>query len=1009
MDCSQVIKEAIPRKTLNKFRFGMVLGWIAVGTILCGVYSGIESKESRFDFRCNVTGFIDKDIIRDECYHQYLQKHNRGIPPYAFILVNVSVIPIVTLLYCFCVKSTVNRLQRSHQDAQRRSTHQGGSRRLCIAYLFQLVFIIALGITFIILLEKHLLYPRNFSCSIKTPLSAKFLFNRTQSTNLFACFHDRASSKNFWTKTATAANGIFAISAFLEILWIFWRARDGKIFMDNRQFYADHLDSNSDDQRQEQPEVIPLVEPQHRAVDIPREPGNAEVTPSENAQAQKDVQSAIEKLKENCLRRTEQPSDLKQPFRRRNPGEGSIHDLKMDEIYVNVAIHEGRAHHYFREDQGRWAYLKEFPPNAKDCYFAKPEDIIDKEHSNVLVVGRPGIGKTSLCTKMLRLWANDQAFNEDHNDKSTHFNVVFLVKFRHFNDKAELSLRELLARAETVQSLDDPVWEFINKQSTKVLLIFDGVDEYSRKENLNAQEDDDPTYKNDVEDKMPVSVLYNKLAAGELLRGASILTTTRPTAVKYVAHVNFQRTVEIRGFTTENVEDYIEKFTRGVPGAKEKMLGHIKSNLNLLSLCYIPMNCFLICHCLLQIILYKPSQALPTKITDIYKMTVKMFFFNHNREGCSQKELEKLKSTHMYRPFEEFPKELQEIFKSLGEIAFKGIKEARLLFESSEVSGLEDCGLLHKLPDEQPPPLSDKEPKSQFCFTHLTVQEFFAAKHLVDTKTDEGIEEFVSKYISDGTWQVVLQFVAGLLKSSSSDIFIKLLPISTRKGRDNHFSGPGILTYWPGTQEEQHQAVQVCKCLHEINDEQQKEAQNKLEEISFNALALFDLALAPIDVAAVFHFLESAEEILYINLSYNHFGDLGAKEVKKFIVNSKCKLKRLWLNENNFTDQAAKDLAATLKHSNCQLTWLDLSFNKFTDEAAEDFAAALKHSNCKLESLYFISNDHFTDRAAKDFAAALIHSNCKLKRLSLSSDNFTNEGQQYLIDAGKHTNCRVFV
>ena len=626
------------------------------------------------------------------------------------------------------------------------------------------------------MLDKHLLYPRNFSCSIKTPLSVKFLFNRTQSTNLFACFHDRAGSKNFWTKTATAANGIFAISAFLEILWILWRARNGEIFMDNRQFYTDHLKWNSDDQRQAEPEAILLVEPQHRADNILREPGNYEVTPSQYAQAQKDVQSSIEKLKENCLRRTEQPSDLKQPFRRRNPGEGSIHDLKMDEIYVNVAIHEGRAHHYFEKDQDRWGYLKEYPPNAKDCYFAKPEDIIDKDHSNVLVVGRPGIGKTSLCTKMLRLWATGEAFNEDHNDKSTHFNVVFLVKFRHFNDKVELSLRELLARAETVQSLDDPVWDFINKLSTKVLLIFDGVDEYSRKENMNAQEDDDPTYKNDGDEKMPVSVLYNKLASGELLRGASILTTTRPTAVKYVAHVNFQRTVEIRGFTSENVEDYVEKFTRSVPGAKEKMLGHIKSNLNLFSLCYIPMNCFLICHCLLQIILYKPSQALPTKITDIYKMTLKMFFFSHNREGCSHKELEKLKSTHMYKPFEEFPKELQEIFNGLGEMAFKGIEEGRLLFESSEVSGLEDCGLLHKLPDEQPPPLSDKEPKSQFCFTHLTLQEFLAAKHLVDTMTEEHIDGFVRSHINVGTWQVVLQFVAGLVKSSSRDIFIKLLP-----------------------------------------------------------------------------------------------------------------------------------------------------------------------------------------------------------------------------------------
>ena len=70
-----------------------------------------------------------------------------------------------------------------------------------------------------------------------------------------------------------------------------------------------------------------------------------------------------------------------------------------------------------------------------------------------------------------------------------------------------MSPRELLARAETVQSLDNPVWDFVNRESSKVLLIFDVVDEYSRKEDINAQEDD-PTYKNDVEEKMPVSVLY---------------------------------------------------------------------------------------------------------------------------------------------------------------------------------------------------------------------------------------------------------------------------------------------------------------------------------------------------------------------------------------------------------------------------------------------------------------------------------------------------------------------
>ena len=287
----------------------------------------------------------------------------------------------------------------------------------------------------------------------------------------------------------------------------------------------------------------------------------------------------------------------------------------------------------------------------------------------------------------------------------------------------------------------------------------------------------------------------------------------------------------------------------------------------------------------------------------------------------------------------------------------------------------------------------DDPPKSQFCFTHLTVQEFFAAKHLVDTKTDEEIERFVCKHIYGGTWQVVLQFAAGLLKSSlSTDIFIKLLPESTEKGKTRESSEPKTLTCWPATKEDKDLAVQVCKCLYEINDEQQQPVlQNKIEKIKFNAVDLSRCSLAPIDVAAVLHFLENAEEVLYIHLCNNNLGDLGANEVKKFVVNKERKLQSLdnSVKHGNckFTDNAAKDFAAALKHSNCKLESLDLCGNNFTDNAAKDFAAALEHSNCKLESLD-LSDNKFTDNAAKDFAAALEHSNCKLKSLDLSYNEF---------------------
>ena len=553
--------------TFNKFGLLTLKGWVGLGSILSAIFLQMHNSEPSSDFRCDVKGHIDKDFVRGKCFDQYQKQNNKlGVPLYAFIMVNVLVIPVVSVIYSQCVKSTVTELERRHQHAER-----ARSRRLFLAYFCQLAVSCALRIIFIAFLEIELFFPStfpaDFNCSIKGTWVG-FLPNQTKSTNSLHCFTQRAGDKNFWTETVKMANGIVAFFAFLEILWILSRARNGMKFMDNWQFYADHLKSKSDEQRQAQPDGIPSVESQQRTVNIPHEPRNDEMTNSsehqEHAQAQNDFHSAIQTLKRNCLQDTEELSDLKHPFGQPNHGEGHIHDPTIDKIYVHVVIVEGRAYHNF--PKGRWQQLKEYPPHADDCLFKKPGDILDEDHKNVLVVGRPGIGKTSLSTKLLRLWASGEAFNGDKN-----FNVVFLVKFRRFNNEnASLSLRDLLVQAETVHSLDDAIWDFIKQEPTKVLLIFDGLDEYSRKEDIKAQEGD-LTNNNCVEEKMPLSVLYNKLAKGKLLRSASILTTTRPTAVKCVRHVRFQRTVEIRGFTSDDVKEYVENFTRCNPEAMEKM------------------------------------------------------------------------------------------------------------------------------------------------------------------------------------------------------------------------------------------------------------------------------------------------------------------------------------------------------------------------------------------------------------------------------------------------------
>ena len=194
------------------------------------------------------------------------QNHKLGISPIVFIMVDVSLILIVTVIYSICANSTVNALERSHRDAQEESRNR--SRTLFIGYLCRLIICIVWGITFIALLETHLIFPRHFPSDFSSSIDNQS-FNRTQSVNSFNCVNHRAGDKNVWIRVVTATNGIFAFFSFLEILWILSRARNGKKIMENRQFYADHLKLNSDEQCEAKAQETPLVEPQLRPINDP--------------------------------------------------------------------------------------------------------------------------------------------------------------------------------------------------------------------------------------------------------------------------------------------------------------------------------------------------------------------------------------------------------------------------------------------------------------------------------------------------------------------------------------------------------------------------------------------------------------------------------------------------------------------------------------------------------------------------------------------------------------------
>ena len=716
-------------------------------------------------------------------------------------------------------------------------------------------------------------------------------------------------------------------------------------------------------------------------------------------------------MKEYVQRKTER-SD-RDPFNP-NPGEGFQRDQTLDEIYIDFFIHEGRVNVHDLIAGDREKRLEVYPRRQprENSQPPPPGDIFGAEKQKILVFGRPGIGKTMFSTKILRDWASNNLFKEAQKSL-VDFRVAFLIKLRRFNSKQDekFSLRELLSHSEySKEDLTEEVWNYILGNPKEVLVIFDGFDEYSGKTKID---DESHSYRDNEQESMPIHFLFKKIASGDILRGATVLTTTRPNAASFMRTFNFDKTVELLGFTTEQVDEYVQKFTKGDDQKANTIKQHISNNLNLLSFCYVPVNCFIICSCLFQLLCKSTSPGLlPTTLTKIYSIAVKYFYFRHGHsERVSTVE------DNFLDPFKKLSSPVQLEFTRLGKIAFDGINGGKLIFESAEVNKLESNGLFHRLPDTRDNPLAER--REQYCFMHLTVQEFLAAKYLVDTLSSEKLGKFVSDHIQDGAWKVVMQFVAGLLaekEGQSTDIFSDLLPSKTDtiivkiKMNEDSEERTETLTCWPADDEHRLLVVTLFNCMYE-NKASDREVQKKLAKIGCNALDFSQCNLSPLDCLALVHALKSVEGILDFDLSENNLQSLGCIEIVKLLPGNEhnqglCELKRLNLGNNNITDEGVKHLSTALTHTNCKLNSLDLGGNKITDKGVEHLSTAFTRTNCKLNSLNLAYNN-ITDEGVEHLSTALTRTNCKLNSLYLGGNNITDKGIKHLSTALTHTNWKL--
>ena len=952
------LKDLLTSKTFNRISYVAVICWILYGVTLLSIFAAMENSDS---FRCGAK-IQNKDVVQGKCSDQYKKRYNKsGIPVYGFVIANFSLIGIVCVIYSQVVKSRVpdeveaNRQPRADAENPliQNNDDNRPKRRLFVAYFCQLVTRFAMAIIFIVL-QTQVLYPDNFPSDFLCQIAAASqagnasATSNIQNSTMYECHNNQATKKTSWMNAVIGGNAVLALVILIEIVFILaLRVKKGKKFLEDSQFHAAFL------LPQEQlPQQLPL---------------------------QPSLGEYINSLKKSIIENTEKPSDLKALFQVPH-GEGKRNkDLKLDDIYTNLVLIPNRAEHDFtgnREEQ-----LKVYPQSKKTAKPISREEIIDGKSKKILVVGRPGIGKTLFLTKWIRDWASGKAFNN--------FDFLFFLKFRKFNaEEKPLSLRDLLLRSEYSETeLSDQVLNHICENPERVLILFDGLDEFLDRSSVAK-----PADCKDLEKQMPLSALFYNIVKGNLLPGASILTTTRPTAMEEVTDLPFKKTIEILGFASEQVEEYVENFVKDavedVQDAGKKIWEHIKTNMNIFSLCYIPVNCLIICSCLLEVLKFHSEKGLtgvglPTKLTDIYQRCVKLFFFRHDEHRGEDLRREDINSKRL-------PPEVEKKIKPLTKLAFDGLTQKRLIFGQKEVpEDLVNCALFHRLPDSRHGAFTYE---AQYCFIHLTMQEFLAAKHITETMEGKELRTFVADHIKNGEWQLVLQFVAGLLGEQSINIFTDLLPKTTEEKDERELMNDDSLegrtvTCWP-TRNEKDLALTLLKCTQETN-ESGSVVQSKLEEIGFNAVDFHSCRLAPADCTAVVHFIKRVQQISLIDLFRNNIGSLGCVEIVKLFDNTNCQLRGLNLVGNDITAEGVKQLSSVL--ANSQLRSLNLSENNITDEGVIQLSSVL--ANSQLSSLNLGVNN-ITDEGVKQLCSVL--PNSQLSSLDLGVNNITDEGVKQL-------------